>query len=145
MNCYKTSRISVFKVNYCKLENYLNFSVDVYHFDNITTTGTSVIATEKNICATNNDYHLIILPVVFCFLLVLFMLSVILFRKSFDRLLESFDTAFGELCTEILHVQKFEQSYVTGYYVTYCLRSPQLTRGTEQTAQPDPFSPRSNW
>ncbi len=43
--------------------------------------------------------------------------------------------AVGELCTEILHVQKFEQSYFTGYYVTYCLRSPQLARGTEQTAQ----------
>ncbi len=28
-----------------------------------------------------------------------------------------------------------EQSYFTGYYVTYCLRSPQLARGTEQTAQ----------
>ncbi len=25
--------------------------------------------------------------------------------------------------------------YFTGYYVTYCLRSPQLARGTEQTAQ----------
>ncbi len=35
----------------------------------------------------------------------------------------------------ILHAQKFEQSYFTGYYVTYCLRSPQLARGTEQTAQ----------
>ncbi len=35
-----------------------------------------------------------------------------------------------------LHAQKFEQqSYFTGYYVTYCLRSPQLARGTEQTAQ----------
>ncbi len=47
----------------------------------------------------------------------------------------SFDTAVGELCTEILHAQKFEQSYFTGYYFTYCLRSPQLARGTEQTAQ----------
>ncbi len=25
--------------------------------------------------------------------------------------------------------------YVTGYHVTYCLWSPQLARGTEQTAQ----------
>ncbi len=73
----------LYKVNYCKLVNYFNFSVDVYHFDNRTTTGTSVIATEKNICATNNDYHLIILPVVFCFTLVLFILSVILFTMTF--------------------------------------------------------------
>ncbi len=43
--------------------------------------------------------------------------------------------AIGELCAEILHAQKFEQSYITGYYVTHCLRSPQLARGTEQTAQ----------
>ncbi len=43
--------------------------------------------------------------------------------------------AVGELCTEILHTQKFEQSYVTGYYVTHCLRSLQLARGTEHTAQ----------
>ncbi len=56
------------------------------------------------------------------------------------RLLES-------LYTEILHAQKFEQSYVTGYYITFCLRSPQLARGTEQTAQCQstrPF-PRSDW
>ncbi len=37
--------------------------------------------------------------------------------------------------SEIQHAQKFEQSYITGYYVTYCLWSPQLARGTEQTAQ----------
>ncbi len=43
--------------------------------------------------------------------------------------------AVGELCTEILHAQKLEQSYFTGYYVTYCLWSPQLVRGTKQTAQ----------
>ncbi len=51
--------------------------------------------------------------------------------ESFDTAVgESFDTAVGESCAQKLHAQKFEQSYVTGYYVTYCLRSPQLVRGT---------------
>ncbi len=34
--------------------------------------------------------------------------------------------------SEIQHAQKFEQSYITGYYITYCLWSPILARGTAQ-------------
>ena len=59
------------------------FSLDLYHFDNSTSTGTSNIATEYNMCANNNNYQLIILPVVFCFSLVLLIISVIFFSITF--------------------------------------------------------------
>ena len=42
--------------------------------------------------------------------------------------------AVGELCTEILHITGAKVLAVLRY-ITYCLWSPQLARGTEQTAQ----------
>ena len=80
MNCNN----DIFKVQLnLFVVNYFNFSLDVYHFDNNTTTGTSALNTDNDLCANNNNYQLIILPVVFCFSLILFILSVILFTMTF--------------------------------------------------------------
>ncbi len=80
MNCNN----DIFKVQLnLFVVNYFNFSLDVYHVDNNTTTGTSALNTDNDLCANNNNYQLIILPVVFCFSLILFILSVILFTMTF--------------------------------------------------------------
>ncbi len=62
---------------------YFYYLLDVYHFDNNTTTGTSVLDTDSDLSANNNDYQITILPVLFCISLALFILSVIFFNMTF--------------------------------------------------------------